>query len=178
MRAVPDSNARELERRRVASAQAGDEHAWRSLFDEHYPKLYAFVRRRVQDRETAEDLAIEAFVDAYRGLPRFRWRGRPFGAWLFKVARNRLRMHYRSRPPDTTELSEWEGAARNDMVAVEVNDALSRLQPEYREALELRYILGLSGTEAAAAMNRSHGAFRMLLHRATQAFKAEYGGEL
>jgi RNA polymerase sigma-70 factor (ECF subfamily) len=172
---MPGVDAREQERRRIASAQAGDEQAWRALFDEHYPKLYAFMRRRVGDRETAEDLAAETFVDAFRGLPRFRWRGKPFGAWLFTVARNRLRMHYRSHSPGSVALSEWDGVARDETLTVAVDDALSRLSAEYREALELRYVIGLSGAEAAAAMGRSHGAFRMLLLRATQAFKTEYG---
>ena len=173
------STAEQLEqdRRRVAAAQSGDERAWRALFDEHYPKLYAFMRARVGDRETAEDLAAETFADAFRGLPRFRWRGKPFGAWLFKVARNRLRMHYRSRPPQTERSLTEPATTADQTLSLDVRDALARLPAEYREAIELRYLLGLSGAEAAAAMGRSHGAFRMLLHRASQAFKTEFGTE-
>ncbi len=172
----------ERERRQVAAAQSGDERAWRALFDDHYPKLYAFMRARVGDRETAEDLAAEAFGDAFRGLPRFRWRGKPFGAWLFKVARNRLRMYYRSRHPQEARYLEYSGAedpgtTGDETLSLEVRDTLARLPAEYREAIELRYLLGLSGAEAAAAMGRSHGAFRMLLHRASQAFKTEFGVE-
>lgn len=165
----------ERDRRRVAAAQSGDELAWRELFDEHYPKLYGFMRARVSDRETAEDLAADAFVDAFRGLPRFRWRGRPFGAWLFKVARNRLRMHYRAKGGTNVPLWDDAAAVSDQTISIDVRDALARLRPEHREAIELRYLVGLSGAEAAAAMGRSHGGFRMLLHRATKEFKAEYG---
>ena len=165
----------ELERRRVALAQAGDNDAWRSLFDEHYPKLYGFMRARLSDREAAEDLAADTFADAFRGLPRFRWQGKPFGAWLFKVAHNRLRMHYRSRRDHGVSLDDEAGVTTDETLALDVRDALARLPAEYREAIELRYFLGLSGAEAAAAMGKSHGAFRMLLHRASQAFKLEYG---
>lgn len=165
------------ERLQVRAAQAGDEQAWRALFDEYYPRLYAFLRRRVSDPETADDLAAEAFVDAYRGLPRFRWQGKPFGAWLFKVARNRLRMHYRARPPVTVALPEDPATTPDETWSLDIRDALDRLPAEYREAIELRYLLGLSGAEAAAATGRSHGAFRMLLHRATAAFKSEYGAD-
>jgi DNA-directed RNA polymerase specialized sigma24 family protein len=56
---------------------------------------------------------------------------------------------------------------------VEVRDLLTRLRPDHRIALELKYMIGLDGEEAAAAMSRSHGAFRSLLHRATLAFRAE-----
>lgn len=165
----------ELERVTIAAAQSGDEFAWRELFDEYYPRLFTFMRARVAERETAEDLAAETFVDAFRGIPRFQWREKPFGAWLFTVARSRLQTHYRRRPtPAQTVLSE-PGFAVDETLQVDVRDALGRLPRDYREALELRYLLGLSGVEAAAVMGRSHGAFRMLLQRASQAFKAEYG---
>lgn len=166
----------ERERRRVAAAQAGSEEAWRELFDEYYPRLQAFMRSRVSPQQAAEDLAAETFVDAFRGLPRFRWRGTPFGAWLFKVARNRLRMHYRSvqHEPDYVRDVDLPEAV-DYALAVDIAATLASLPPEYREAIELRYILGLTGPEAAAAMGRSHGAFRMLLHRATGAFRDEFG---
>ena len=166
----------EQERRRVAAAQAGDDQAWRELFEDHFPRLYAFMRTRVGDQMTAEDLAADTFADAFRGLPRFRWRNRPFGAWLFAVARNRLRMHYRSASRrETLPLLDDAAVTAEQTLPVDVRDALARLRPEQREALELRYLVGLSGAEAAAAMGRSHGAFRMLLHRATKEFKAQYG---
>ena len=161
-------------RRVVERARSGDESAWRELFDEHYPRLFKFFRSRVDSDATAEDLAAETFTEAVRGLGRFRWRNRPFGAWLFGIGRNRLRMHYRSRRVHA-ELPETIGYARDDYVAVDVRDALGRLDADHRVAIELRYLLGLSGQEAAAAMGRSHGAFRALLHRATAAFKREYG---
>ena len=170
----------ERERQRVASAQSGDQRAWRELFDEYYPRLYSFMRVRVNDDATAEDLAAEAFVDAFRGLPRFRWRNRPFGAWLFKVARNRLRMHYRalsSRGVPVAIEADQVASARDETLTVDVRDALERLPVKQREAIELRYLVGLSGAEAAAAMGMSHGAFRQLLHRASREFKGQYGSE-
>ena len=162
----------------MAVARAGDGDAWRELFDAYYPRLYRFMRARVSDEQTAQDLAAETFVDAFRGLPRFRWQGRPFGAWLFRVGHNRLRQHYRSSRNSalsSTELLDHHAAAPDDTLAVELADVLSRLPADYRDAIQLRYVLGLSGEEAAAAMGRSHGAFRMLLHRATAAFREEYG---
>ncbi len=161
-------------REAVEAARSGSETAWRDLFDEHYPKLYRFFLARV-DAASAEDLAAETFSDAYRGIGKFHWRDRPFGAWLFGIARNRLRVHYRKRR-QTVELPDDLEHARDESLAVEVRDVFARLSPEHREALGLRYVLGLSGAETAAAMGRSHGAFRALLHRATIAFKSEYNG--
>lgn len=76
-------------------------------------------------------------------------------------------------PPDA--LPDEVGFARDEYIDVDIRDALARLERDHHLAIELRYVTGLSGQEAAAVMGRSHGAFRALLHRATAAFKREYG---
>lgn len=171
--AVEDGIRADREREHVEAARAGNGRAWQELFEVHYPQLFRYFRARVSDPETAEDLAAETFTEAFRSLPRFEWRQRPFGAWLFGIARHRLLMHFRSRRPHG-ELPETQPSPVDDYMAVDVRDVLGRLPAEYREAIELRYLVGLTGKEAAAAMGRSHGAFRALMHRATRAFKREY----
>ncbi len=177
---LTDNLARE--RALVGAARRGEDEAWRALFDEYYPRLQAFMRARLRDDALAEDLTVEVFLDAFRGLPRFQWRGRPFGAWLFKVARNRLRMHFRaeSRRPDASAEVPAAMAAHTPApgLALEIEETLGGLSDDYRDAIELRYVLGLTGQEAAAAMGRSHGSFRMLLHRAVQAFRQDFTGDL
>ncbi len=160
-------------REHVEAARAGSGRAWQELFEVHYPKLIRYFRVRVPERETAEDLAAETFVEAFRSLDCFEWRGKPFEAWLFGIARHRLLMHVRSRRTHSA-LSEVDASPTDEFLAVDVRDALGRLPAEYQEAIQLRYVVGLSGDEAAAAMGRSHGAFRALMHRATRAFKREY----
>ncbi|MCH7555197.1 MAG: hypothetical protein IIC08_04290, partial [Proteobacteria bacterium] len=77
-------------RETVEAARAGSEAAWQELFDAHYPRLFRYFRSRVPSHETAEDLASETFTEAFRSISRFRWRNRPFEAWMFGIARNRL----------------------------------------------------------------------------------------
>jgi RNA polymerase sigma-70 factor (ECF subfamily) len=154
----------------VEAARAGDESAWAAIFDHDYDRMFRFFRSRVATVEQAEDLAANVFLEAFRSISRFQWQGKPFEAWLFGIARNQLASYYRSKPPDevTTELH-----TRDEFLEVEVRDILERLRPDHRTALELRFIVGLSGVEAAAAMERSHGSFRSLLLRAVRAFRAE-----
>jgi len=161
------------DRERVDRAQAGDEQAWAGLFDEHYPRLYRYFRSRVAPASTAEDLAADTFVEAYRSIGRFQWRERPFGAWLFGIARNRLLMHYR-REGRRRDVQLPIEHARDEFIGIDLRDALDRLPADYRQALEYRYLIGLTGEEAAAAMGKSHGAYRALLMRATRAFRAEW----
>lgn len=178
--AAPDSSAAEAgaveiiapssEATLISRAAAGEEQAWRDLFDTHYPRLYRFFRARVAGHEQAEDLASQVFMDAFRSIGNFHWQGAPFGAWLFSIARRALASHYRSKPKDAPiEISEH---TRDEYLAVEIRDILDRLPGDYREALELRYVVGLSGEEAAGAMGRTHGAFRALLLRASRAYRA------
>jgi RNA polymerase sigma-70 factor, ECF subfamily len=164
------------ERDSVEAARSGSEEAWRQLFEAHYPGLLRYFRVRVQSADTAEDLAAETFAEAFRSLGGFQWRNRPFGAWLFGIARHRLLMHFRGRRP-TGGLPDELPSRADDYLAVQVRDALARLPSDYREAIELSYLVGLSGIEAAAAMGRSHGAYRILLMRASRAFRREYGLE-
>ena len=134
------------ERALVDAARRGEDEAWRALFDEYYPRLPGFMRARLRDDALAEDLTAEVFLDAFRGLPRFQWRGKPFGAWLFKVARNRLRMHFRSesrRPDASAEVPAAMPAHTPEPgLAPEIEETLGGLSDDYREAIELGYVLG------------------------------------
>ncbi len=164
---TPDApDPREL----VQRAATGDEGAWQELFGQHYARLYRFFRSRVATHQQAEDLASDVFLEAFRCIGNFRWQGVPFAGWMYGIARRVLASYYRSRPQ--AELRPEEHV-RDEYVAVEIRDILERIQPEYRTALELRFVVGLSGEEAAAAMGRSHGAFRSLLLRAVRAYRAE-----
>jgi len=160
----------------IDAAKRGDESAWVELHSRYFPRLYRFFLTRTGSTQDAEDLTAETFVDAFRGLGGFRWRQRPFGAWLFAIARNRLRQHFRSRRL-TTELMGDVAHIRNEYVAIEILDVLARLEPDQRTVIEYRYLLGLSGEETAAAMGRSHPAVRKLLGRANEAFRREYTSE-
>jgi RNA polymerase sigma factor (sigma-70 family) len=74
----------------VEAARAGCDTAWRQIFDEHYPQMYRFFRARVSSHEEAEDLAAEVFAQAVRCIRKFEWQGRPFGSWLYGIARRQL----------------------------------------------------------------------------------------
>ena len=96
--------------RELAALRAGDEPAWATLFDSHYPKVY----RSLRSREAAEALASEVFLEAFRSIAHFELRGRLLAVWLFGIAGHVLASHYRVRarmPADTT--AEYPGAPRD-----------------------------------------------------------------
>lgn len=158
----------------VAAASRGEDSAWETLFDLHYPRLYRFFRARMSSSEQAEDLASNVFLEAFRSIHNFNWQGKPFEAWLFGIARHQLASFYRSYKKDASgDLIDNEPAVRDEFISVEIRDILEALPRDYQTALELRFIVGLSGVEAAEVMDRSHGAFRSLLLRAIRSFRRE-----
>src|SRR5918993_4153294 len=83
--------------RLVGAAQQGDPEAFGALFDHFYGPVYRYVAARVGRPSDAEDLAQLVFVKALEALPRYEERGVPFGGWLFRLARNVVIDHVRTR---------------------------------------------------------------------------------
>jgi len=170
----------------VAAAQSGDPDAFGALFDRYYVPVYRFVAARVGRPNDAEDLAQLVFVKALEALPRYEARGVPFGGWLFRLARNVVIDHVRTRREhatlDLVAEQTAEEAGPDDLAVFRqemdsVAHALRRLTPEQREAIQLRFFAGLSAKEAAAAMGRQEGTVRGLQFRAIAALRRELGIE-
>ncbi len=170
----------------VAAAQDGDPEAFGSLFDHYHGPVYRYVAARVRRPSDAEDLTQLVFVKALEALPRYQARGVPFGGWLFRLARNVVIDHIRTRREHATldlaaERPALDGgpdelaALRQELDSVAT--ALRRLTPEQREAIELRFFAGLSAREAAMAMDRQEGTVRGLQFRGIAALRRELGIE-
>lgn len=170
--------------RLVIEAQRGDTWAFGLIFDHFHESIYRFIASRVHRPSDAEDLTQHVFVKALEALPRYESRGIPFGGWLFRLARNAVIDHVRTRH-DHAELEsivEWaHGDAGPDEIAVvrqeldAVGAALAGLTDEQREAIELRFFAGLSARETAEAMGKQEGTVRGLQFRAIAALRRQLG---
>jgi RNA polymerase sigma-70 factor, ECF subfamily len=160
----------------VSRAQQGDQTAFADLYEQYRPLVYRFLRRRLDGSdEIVEDLTEDVFVKVYEKLDRYVERGLPFTAWLYRIAHNHLVDHLRSLPrmnaASLDEVAEVPERAANaafsrvlDRQALE--PALARLTDEQRQAIELRFMAGMSVAEAGAAMGRSDEAVKKLQARA------------
>ena len=93
------------ERLLIEAAQS-DPSRFAELYENNFHRVYAFVARRVNDRDEAQDITAEVFHQALRNLGRFQWRGVPFAAWLMRIAANAL-------------TDRWERASRGVEVQAE-----------------------------------------------------------
>ncbi len=173
--------------RLIRDAKAGDAWAFGRIFDEFHQPVYRFIASRVHRPSDAEDLTQLVFVKALEALPRYEQRGIPFGGWLFRLARNTIIDHIRTRH-DHAELNavsehastdagpEQLAAVRDDLDAV--SRALASLTDEQREAIELRFFGGLSAREAAEVMGKQEGTVRGLQFRAIASLRRTLGMDL
>ncbi len=148
------------------------------LYRAHLRDVYSYAYYRVGDHHDAEDLTEQTFLQAYRHFERAQResRGRPLRPWLIRIAHNLAANLYRdrSRRPassidDTSELT----APHTTEQLVEGREELSRvldgvrmLPDDRREALIMRFALGMDNREIARALGRSDGATKVLIHRA------------
>jgi RNA polymerase sigma-70 factor, ECF subfamily len=113
-----------MERERLLEAAQKDPTRFAELYEANFERVYAFVVRRVQDRNDAEDLTAEVFQHALANLSRFEWRGVPFAVWLFRIAVNAMADRWkrvsRQRPDpisdDDLDQSDWQEIERRARV--------------------------------------------------------------
>ncbi len=162
----------------VARAKAGEVEAFGVLYERYFDPIFRYLRIRLGDDREAEDLSATVFLRAYQALHRYQERGWRFSAFLYRIARNALADHFRSRREVVPIAGlEAESASRGSLdpqiVSREISerllDVLDALPADYREVIRLRVILDLPTPEVAQWMKRSDGAVRVLLHRALRA---------
>ncbi len=159
----------------VRRAAAGDGAAFAGLYDAYAPRVRRFLHHQLGDADVAEELLQRTFVKMIEALPRFRSRGLPFGAWVFRIARNAVIDHRRTSHPGVpldaatrraSDTGDPVVAAERDQNRAELHLALDALPGDQREVLVWRFFAELSPAETAVLMGRSNGAVRVLQHRA------------
>ena len=148
------------------------------LYRAHLKDVYSYAYYRVGNHHDAEDLTEQTFLQAYRHFERAvaESDGRPLRPWLIRIAHNLAANLYRdrSRKPQTPiEDTDTLRTTHTTEDLVEGRDELARilegvkeLPDDRREALIMRFALGMDNREIARAMGKTDGATKVLLHRA------------
>lgn len=163
----------------VGRARRGDQAAFSEIFTRYQHRIINYIHGLVHDRELANDLAQEAFLKAYRALPRMGDDLR-LAPWLYRIAGNTAFSALRRR-----RLIRWlpllnDGIVADDVdrgvvEAEAVHRALAKLPSKYAAPLLLHSHEGLSCNEIAIILGISPGAVKTRLFRAREAFRVAYG---
>lgn len=143
------------------------------LYERYFNDIFRFIHRRASNAELSADLTQETFLKALLALPRYVDRGLPFRAWLYRIALNELRMHWRKRKEVLVDLSfrEVRGLSEDVGVAMEqealdaLAQAMGRLDEEKARMIELRYMDGMTFLEMGQVLGISEDAAKMRTHR-------------
>ncbi len=152
--------------------------AFSDLYRAHLRDVYSYAYYRIGNHHDAEDLTEQTFLQAYRHFERAQREsdGRPLRPWLIRIAHNLAANYYRDRsrrpqtqledaavvsaPHTTADLAEGRQELHD------VLEGVSKLPEDRREALIMRFALGMDNREIARAIDRSEGATKVLIHRA------------
>jgi RNA polymerase sigma-70 factor, ECF subfamily len=178
---TPDADAawRLQEDRLVARAAAGDSGAFAELVRAHQGYLRKLLGRVCRgDQARADDLAQEAFVRAWRALPKFRGEAR-FRTWLTRLAYSSLSAERPSLPllddlsPESDELGQCSDFAPGVDLRIDLDRAMADLSEPQRHALLLTYCADLSHTEAALVLGWPLGTLKTQVLRAKVRLRAQ-----
>lgn len=165
-----------------------DKEAFRQLFERYAGRLAAYFRRTT-GLDDATDLVQTTFLHLHRARADYH-KGQPLRPWLFAIATNVRRDHFRKRSrrqaeTPVSDVDEGVPAAFRPSSGPEastatdraVRRALEHLPDGQREVLVLRWYSDLSYPEIAAVLGATHSAIKVRAHRAMQQLRALLGGD-
>ena len=170
----------------VQRAQALDETALASRYSTYYPKIYNYAFLQLGDIHAAEDLASDVMLKLLESIKKYQFKGTPFSAWVFRIARNRLiDLHRRRKRHGEVNLTEPLAAmqigpqtlAERALDRGQLQLALRYLTDEQRQVIVLKFIEGFDNASVARVLGRSEGAIKSLQHRALHALRRVMSGE-
>jgi RNA polymerase sigma-70 factor (ECF subfamily) len=169
----------------IERARRGDPEAFGTLYEQYYDPILGYLFRRTLSVAIAEDLTSETFLKALRALPKYKHKT-AFKSWLYQIATNELRMHWRARRrhPQAGLGPEEDWQDRLDRIAFSAPEieaiaereeamarygalhaALKEIPEPYQTALVLRYFEDLPYEQVAQAMDKRLGTIKSLLSR-------------
>jgi len=166
-------------------SKADLDRAFEDLYRAHLRDVYSYSYYRVGNHHDAEDLTEQTFLQAYRHFERARREsnGRPLRPWLIRIAHNLAANFHRDRsrrPTSTLEYVDPISHPHGTEQVVEGRDELRRvmeglthLPEDRRDALIMRFALGMDNREIARALGRTDGATKVLIHRAIKQLESD-----
>lgn len=187
-RAVAAEEGRQL----VASHNAGHPDAYAEIYRRYRGDVYAFIWRRVRNRELAQDLTHDTFAKGLRAIDRWQWQGKDVGAWLIKIAHrlvidhfNTPRSRYEVKPrelefghePDETRDGNVEDQVIEHLRNLALLTALQNLTSMQRACIVYRFIAELTVAQTATEMSMHENAIKGLQWRAIRALGHHFDEE-
>ena len=167
----------------MIEAAQRDPACFAELYENNFERVYAFIVKRIHDREQAQDLTADVFHNALKNLARFEWRGTPFAAWLYRIAANAISDHCKRaaqlKAMELREIPEHDPSFDTDLAETEhcarLFKLVEKLPGDQRRVITMRFADQKSIAEIAREMGRSEGSIKQLQFRGLQSLRTMVG---
>lgn len=167
----------------IKLCQKGQLEEFGKLYDIYIKKIYDFIYFKTTHKETAEDLTSLTFTKALQNISKFNQNQGTFSAWLFRIARNTVIDHYRTKKQNSNIDDIWDLAEDNDierdldtkMQLDKIKIFLEKLTSEQRELVIMRVWQGMSYKEIAGITGKTEASCKMSFSRTIAKIRQEAG---
>jgi RNA polymerase sigma-70 factor (ECF subfamily) len=165
----------------VLSCQSGQLNDFGILYDKYIKKIYDFIYYKTTHKETAEDLTSQTFFKALEKINTFDASKGTFAAWLYRIARNNVIDHYRTKKNDINVEDVWDLAGDEELdrdldnkeKTEQIKKYISKINIEQREIIMMRVWQEMSYQEIAEITGKSEDVCRMTFSRAIKKLKQD-----
>jgi RNA polymerase sigma-70 factor, ECF subfamily len=167
--------------RLLVEAAKKDPSRFAELYELNFARVYAYIARRVGNRDVAQDLTSDVFHKALASIQNFEWRGVPFAGWLLRIAANMIVDRSKRSGREVSGGDDLpEPSTQPNLEEIDRQGRLFRLveqlPPDQRRVIGMRFAEEKSICEIATELGRSEGAVKQLQFRALQNLRARMEG--
>lgn len=169
---------------RVLKQAIQDRGAFRPIYEKYFKEIFLFVHRRVGDKQTSADITQQVFLKALTQLDKYKFRGVPFSAWLYRISLNECHDYFRK----TRKLryvvvediqveglfEEMKSEEKSPDLLDRLQEVLQKLSPPELELIELRYFETLPFRDIAEIYGITENHAKVRLYRVLGKLKKLY----
>jgi len=174
----------ELDKERdIIERSRKDPAAFGELYEIYFDRIFNFVYRQTDDEELAGDLCSQTFINALNSLSRYEFRGIPFSAWLYRIARNEINKHYRKNKRKNVfsieeikvrELIERSDETWDDELVQKLINFMKDLPTDMLQVLELRFFEDKDFKDIAFILDITESGAKMRTYRALDKLRKNF----
>jgi RNA polymerase sigma-70 factor (ECF subfamily) len=174
----------ELEKERdIIERSRKDPRAFGELYEIYFDRIFNFIYRQTDDEELAGDLCSQTFINALNSLSRYEFRGVPFSAWLYRIARNEINKHYRKNKRKNVfsieeikvrELIERSDENWDEELIQKLINFMKDLPTDMLQVLELRFFEDKDFKDIAFILDITESGAKMRTYRALDKLRKNF----
>ena len=160
-----------------------DPHAFGEIYEKYFDQIFNYILRQTGDDELAGDLCSQTFVNVLNNIARYEFRGFPFSSWLYKIAGNEVKKHYRKHKGKiifsieeikVRELMDQTGDDWDEQLIERLIQYMNELPTEMVQVLELRFFEGKDFKEIAFILDMTESGAKMRTYRALDKLRTNF----